>query len=132
MDTTTNDYAGLVDDQSIPAVGPYIMQQVSNDTAQDWIAVSTAVISEVVNGSVDSGLVARLLTDRIGDGYGSVEGTVFVTHRNALGKIDSPIGMMYAVQGVIVGVNEYAVQFADEHRNLHVLPISAVRGLIVK
>lgn len=123
MGFTTNDYAGLVDEQSIPAVGPYMAQSVSIEAFHDWIVASTdAAVFEVIDGSEHAAQVATLLTGRIGNGYGAASGTVFVAHLRA----------MYAVKGTIVGVNECSVQFADERGNLHVLPIMAVRGLIVQ
>lgn len=122
MGIMTNDYAGLVDEQSIPAVGPYMAQFISIEIFHDWIAASTNIaVSEVIDGREHAAQVATLLTGRIGNGYGAAFATVFVAHLRAF----------YAVQGIIVGVNEWSVQFADERRNLHVFPISAVRGLVV-
>lgn len=120
MDLMTRTLAGLVAEQTIPAFGPYSATVVSLDSALDRIVSSTATIARAANGHSDPHSVAELISDRLGVGFGATTGTLFVFHREQL----------TAVAGVIVGVDDSVVQFADERKTLHIWPLNAVFALI--
>lgn len=120
MDLMTPTLAGLVTKQTIPAFGPYSASAVSLDTVLDQIVSSTAPIAQAANGHGDPRSVAELISDRLGIGFGSATVTLFISRHR-----------MTAVSGVVVGVNETVVQFADERRNLYTWPLTEVIALIV-
>ncbi|GBF17812.1 hypothetical protein Br6_05219 [Rhodococcus sp. Br-6] len=120
MDLMTRTLAGLVTEHAIPAAGPYSASPISLDAALDRLVSSTAPVAEAVNGHRDPLSIAELISDRLGVGFGAATGTVFVFHRE----------QMTAVTGVIVGVDDSVVQFADQHRNLHTWPLTTVFALI--
>lgn len=120
MDLMTRPLAGLVTEQTIPAFGPYSATMVSLDSALEQIVSSTAVVSQAVDGHGDPHSVAQLISDRLGAGFGATTGTLFVFHHDQL----------FAASGVIVGVNEFVVQIADEHKNVHTWPLGRVIALI--
>ncbi|WP_143542974.1 hypothetical protein [Rhodococcus sp. NCIMB 12038] len=120
MDLMTRTLAGLVAERTIPAFGPYSCNAVSLDSALDRLVSSTAPIAQAADGHGDPRSVAMLISDRVGVGFGATTGTLFVFHRE----------QMTAVAGVIVGVDDSVVQFADQHRKLRTWPLTAVFALI--
>lgn len=121
MDLMTREPAGLVTEQAVPAFGPYSAAAVSLDFALDQIVSSAATISRAVNGHSAPHVVAELIASRLAIGFGAVSATVFFAHHEQL----------FAVSGVIVGVNEMAVQFADDHRHLRTWPLARAIALIL-
>lgn len=121
MDLMTREPAGLVTERTIPAFGPYSAGVVSLDSALDQIVSSTAAISRPVNGRSAPHVVAELISSRLSVESGAISATVFIADHTQL----------FAVSGVIVGVNGIVLQFADEHRHLRTWPLSAVIALIV-
>ncbi|PZU04616.1 MAG: hypothetical protein DI630_00430 [Gordonia sp. (in: high G+C Gram-positive bacteria)] len=110
----------LVTEQTIPAFGPYSATTISIDSALDQIVSSTAAISQAINGRSDPGSVADLISARLRAGSGATTGTLFVAHHKQL----------FAVSGVIAGVNEMVVHFADELNCLRIWPLASVIALI--
>lgn len=121
MDLMTRTLAGLATEKTIPVSGPYSASPISLDAALDRLVSSTALVSQAVNGHRDPHSVATLISERLSVESGATIGTLFVFHRE----------QMIAVTGVIVGVDDSVVQFADQHRDLHTLPLTAVFALIV-
>ncbi|WP_137726178.1 hypothetical protein [Prescottella subtropica] len=121
MSTATITPAGLVTEKNIPAFGPYAATPVSPETVAEQVTASTAEVAQPVDGQHAAADVAALITNRIGAGFGAVAGTVFTTHH----------GHTFAMAGVIVGVNEVVVQFADENKNLHVVPLASAVAVIL-
>lgn len=120
MNLVTDTLAQLVTEETIPAFGPYSVTTVSVDLALDLIVSSTSPVAQHVNGHGDPHSVAELISSRLGVGFGSTTAVLFAFHHDKL----------FAVSGVIVGVNEVAIQLADENKNLHTWPIARVFALI--
>lgn len=120
MDLMTREPAGLVTEQSVPAFGPYSAGAVSLDSALDQIVSSTAAIARAVDGHTAPHAVAELISSRLSAESG-ITATVFIARRTQL----------FAASGVLVGVNDMVLQFADEQRRLRTWPLSAVIALIV-
>ncbi|NLG56403.1 MAG: hypothetical protein GX542_12295 [Rhodococcus sp.] len=121
MDNKTLTPAGLVTEQTVLDFGSYSTVPVDADTACTQIVESSAVIATIVNGRENPAEIVELVTDRMGTGFGSAVGTVYANHH----------GRAHAMSGVIVGVNEMVVQFSDEHKRLHTVPLTSLFGLIL-
>ena len=116
----TPSIAGLVAADAIPAFGPFTVTAMSVDTAVDRIVSSTAPISKAVNGHRNPERVAELISSRLAAGKGAATATIFAAHHRPV----------TAISGVVVGVTDQVLQFADEHKNLHTWPVSTVIALI--
>ncbi|WP_032373184.1 hypothetical protein [Rhodococcoides fascians] len=121
MNLMTREPAGLVTERAVPAFGHYSAAAVSLDSALDQIVSSGAAIARAVNGHSAPHVVAELISSRLTVGFGAVSATVFFAHHEQI----------FAVSGVIIGVNEMAVQFADDYRHLRTWPLATAIALIL-
>lgn len=113
---------GLVTADTIHRCGPFSATPVSVDQAVDQLVSSQAPIARVLNGYRNPERVAELISSRLAVNGGTATATLFIARR-------LPI---VSVSGVVVGVNERVVQFADEHKNLQAWPLLAVIALIAE
>lgn len=110
----------LVTSDATPAFGPLSITAIPVDEAVDRIVSSTAPISKAVNGHRNPERIAELIRSRLADGNGATTATIFAARQRPI----------TAISGVVVGVTDQVVQFADEHKSLRTWPIATVIALI--
>lgn len=120
MNLAAGTLAVSVSERDIPAFGPYSVAAVSLDLALDLIVSSTSPVAQAVNGHGDPRSVAELISGRLEAGLGATTAVLFALQHEQL----------FAVSGVVVGVNELVVEFADEHKHLHTWPLARLTALI--
>jgi hypothetical protein len=112
-------HVGLVTEATIPAFGPY-SRAILHESDAPKSAHGASVIAITADPEpVFAAAAGDLISTQIGSNFGAVSGSVIARHG----------GVLHEFSGVIVGVNDFVVQFADEDRALHVVPLGRLVGV---